>query len=90
MVNVQNIETGHRSVKRAQLRRLLTAANTNVRQRMGLKPATPVDIGPFEVEPKGTDSGQTLITALLVFYPVAASVAAILAGLYLLGGGGPA
>lgn len=89
MKNAQNIETGHRSVKRAQLRRLFTAANTNVRQRMGLKPATPVEPGPFEIEPKATDSGQTLITALLVFYPVAASVAAIIAGIYLLGGPGP-
>ena len=41
------------------------------------------------IEPKATDSGQTLITALLVFYPVAASVAAIIAGIYLLGGPGP-
>lgn len=87
-MKVQSVEIGQKTVKRAQLRRLLTAANSNMRQRMKLKPAAAVEPGPFEIEPKGPDSGQTLITALLVFYPVAASVAAILAGLYLLGGGG--
>jgi hypothetical protein len=83
----QTIETGHDAVKRGQLKRLLRAANSNIRQKIGFRPVVTVKPGPFDVEPQAIGASQTLVTALLVIYPVAGSVAAILAGLYLVGSG---
>jgi hypothetical protein len=79
----QNSQNAGRS---SQLRRLLRAANSNIRGKVGLKP------GPFDasaLKENGADARSTLITGLLVIYPLVASAGAVLAGLWFLGVSGP-
>jgi hypothetical protein len=95
---------GRKTGRRGQLRRLLRAANSNIRQRAGLEAAGPrsdagdtrpgaVTPGPFDApvfrEGEDRDPVHALITGLLVVYPVFASVAVVLAGLWLLGSSRP-
>ena len=54
--------------------------------KVGLKP------GPFDasaLKESGADAKSTLITGLLVIYPLVASAGAVLAGLWFLGASGP-
>ena len=74
---------GQKAGKRAKLRRLFRAANSNVRGRIALKPG-PFDAAEFRSK-GGAHPGHALITGLLVIYPVLASVAVVLAGMWLLG-----
>ena len=65
---------------------MLRAANSNIRHKVGLKP------GPFDasaLKESGADATSTLITGLLVIYPLVASAGAVLAGLWFLGASGP-
>jgi hypothetical protein len=82
-MELQALASGQKTGKRAQLRRLLRAANSNVRGRVALKPG-PFDAAAFRKESAG-HPGHALITGLLVIYPVLASVAVVLAGMWLLG-----
>ena len=79
--------TGHETVRPARLKRLLSAANSNLRSKVGLRP------GPFlnasELKQAGNHPGHALITGLLVVYPVFASVAVVVAGLWFLGASNP-
>ena len=80
------LETGHHAGRSSQLRRLLRAANSNIRSTVGLKP------GPFDasaLKEGGADARNTLITGLLVIYPLVAAAGAVLAGLWFLGASGP-
>ena len=64
------IESGHHAGRSGQLRRMLRAANSNIRHKVGLKP------GPFDasaLKENGADARSTLITGLLVIYPLVAS-----------------
>jgi hypothetical protein len=87
------IESGQRPGKSGQLKRLLRAANSNIRHRVGLQSAG-LKPGPFDASELRSDggagSGHALVTGLLVIYPVLASVAAVLAGFWFLGASGPA
>ena len=78
----QAITNGHETGKPRRFNRFLRAANSNLRGTIALK------AGPFltasELKQPG-GSGQALIMALLVIYPVLASVAVVIAGMYLLG-----
>jgi hypothetical protein len=79
----QNSQQAGRS---GQLRRMLRAANSNIRTKVGLKS------GPFDasaLKENGADAKGTLITGLLVIYPLVASAGAVLAGLWFLGASGP-
>ncbi|MCX7306272.1 MAG: hypothetical protein NTV73_18355 [Hyphomicrobiales bacterium] len=53
------------------------------------KPASQVKAGPFDVSPALSDTTTTmsdaLITGLLIVYPVAATVAAVVVGLFIAG-----
>jgi hypothetical protein len=69
--------------------RLLRAANSNIREKMRSAPAAGVEPGPFEAVPRGNSPSLALITGLLVIYPVFASVAIVLAGLWFIDGAGP-
>ena len=54
---------------------MLRAANSNIRHKVGLKP------GPFDasaLKESGADATNTLITGLLVIYPLVASAGAVL------------
>ena len=80
------VESGHQAGRSGQLRRLLRAANSNIRNTVGLK------AGPFDasaLKESGADARNTLITGLLVIYPLVASAGAVLAGLWFLGTSGP-
>jgi hypothetical protein len=82
----QSLRNGQYAGRRGQIRRLLRAANSNIRTTVGLKP------GPFDasaLKDSGADARSTLITGLLVIYPLVASAGAVLAGLWLLGASGP-
>jgi hypothetical protein len=83
----QAVANGHKTGRRAQLRRLLRAANSNMRGRVALQPG-PFDAAEFRNE-NASHAGQALITGLLVIYPVVASVAVVLAGMWLLGTSNP-
>jgi hypothetical protein len=83
----QALVNGHKAGKRARLTRLLCAANSNVRGRACLKPG-PFDAAEFREDNAG-HPGHALITGLLVIYPVLASVAVVLAGMWLLGVSNP-
>ena len=79
-------KSGHQAGRNGQLRRLLRAANSNIRNTVGLK------AGPFDasaLKEGGADARNTLITGLLVIYPLVASAGAVLAGLWFLGASGP-
>ena len=79
-------ESGQHAGRSAQLRRILRAANSNIRHTVGLK------AGPFDasaLKENGADTTSTLITGVLVIYPLVASAGAVLAGLWLLGSSGP-
>jgi hypothetical protein len=103
MLTSKAITGGHKSGRRGQLQRLLSAANSNVRRRAGLKPSAPaaagakrdgtVAPGPFDAtafrQEQSNSPLQALFTGLLVVYPVFASVAVVLAGLWLLGSSRP-
>ena len=82
-MEAQAIINGQKTGRRAQLKRLLRAANSNIRGRTSLKP------GPFDAveftKQNASHPGHALITGLLVIYPVFASVAVVLAGMWLLG-----
>jgi|EndMetStandDraft_7_1072992.scaffolds.fasta_scaffold999786_1 hypothetical protein len=81
-----SLETGHDAGNGGQLRRMLRAANSNLRNTVGLEP------GPFDasaLKEDGSDAKSTLITGVLVIYPLVASAGAVLAGLWLLGSSGP-
>lgn len=82
-MELRALANGQGTGKRAQLRRLLRAANSNVRGRIALKPG-PFDAADFRNK-GGAHPGHALITGLLVIYPVLASVAVVLAGMWLLG-----
>ena len=80
-MNTHPIETGRHSGRRGQFRRLLRAANSNMRHKTGLRP------GPFDASPLKDEGGHTtstLITGLLVIYPLLASAGVVLAGFLLL------
>jgi len=80
-MNTHSIESGRHSSGRGQLRRLLCAANSNRRHRTGLEP------GPFDASPlkdERSNATSTLITGLLVIYPLLASAGVVLAGFLLL------
>ena len=80
-MNTHPIETGRHSGGRGQFRRLLRAANSNMRHKTGLRP------GPFDASPLKDEGGHTtstLITGLLVIYPLLASAGVVLAGFLLL------
>ena len=79
----QALANGRKTGKRTQIRRLLRAANSNIRGRVVLKPG-PFDASEFRSRNAG-HPGHALITGLLVIYPVLASVAVVLAGMWLLG-----
>ena len=83
----QSLINGHKTGRRSQLRRLLRAANSNVRGRVAMKPG-PFDAAEFRKDNAG-HPGHALITGLLVIYPVLASVAVVLAGMWLLGVSNP-
>ena len=78
----QFLTNGQAPGKRGQLRRLFRAANSNIRQRVLIKPA--MKPGPFEAAPQenANHPGHALLTGLLVVYPVFASVAIVLASLW--------
>jgi hypothetical protein len=81
-----HIESGQHTGSGNQLRRMLRAANSNIRHTVGLK------AGPFDasaLKESGAETTSTLITGLLVIYPLVASAGAVLAGLWLLGSSGP-
>ena len=81
-----SIESGHHAGRGGQLRRMLRAANSNIRHKVGLKP------GPFDasaLNESGADARNILITGLLVIYPLVASAGAVLAGMWFLGASGP-
>jgi hypothetical protein len=82
----QPLKNGQHAGRIGQLRRMLRAANSNIRTKVGLKP------GPFDasaLKESSADARSTLITGLLVIYPLAASAGAVLAGLWFLGASGP-
>ena len=82
----QLLQNAQNTGRRGQIRRLLRAANSNIRHTVGLKP------GPFDasaLKQDGADARSTLITGLLVIYPLVASAGAVLAGLWFLGASGP-
>jgi hypothetical protein len=84
MLSVRTLTSGHETGKGSRLKRLFRAANSNLRGKASLKP------GPFldAAELKRAGSGHpvhALITGLLVIYPVFASVAVVVAGMWLLG-----
>ena len=65
---------------------MLRAANSNIRHKVWLKP------GPFDasaLKESGADVRNTLMTGLLVIYPLVASAGAVLAGMWFLGASGP-
>jgi hypothetical protein len=84
----QILTNGRITGRRAQFRRLLSAANSNIRGRVGPKPG-PFDASEFRSK-SASHPGHALITGLLVIYPVLASVAVVLAGMWLLGTSNPA
>jgi hypothetical protein len=91
-MNPQAIRTGHKTGRSARLQRLLRAANSNLRNKVGLRVA--LKPGPFlnasELKrASGNHPGHALITGLLVVYPVFASVAVVIAGMWLLGASNP-
>ena len=82
-----SIESGQHAGRGGQLRRMLSAANFNIRNKVGPKS------GPFDassLKGNGADTTSTLITGLLVIYPLVASAGAVLVGLWFLGASGPA
>jgi len=81
-----SLQSGQHAGRSGQFRRMLRAANSNIRTKVGLKP------GPFDasaLKENGADARSTLITGLLVIYPLVASAGAVLAGLWFLGASGP-
>ena len=84
----QPLLNGQKTGKRARIRRLLSAANSNIRGRAVLKPG-PFDAAEFRNE-NANHPMHALVTGLLVIYPVLASVAVVLAGMWLLGVSHPA
>ena len=65
---------------------MLRAAKSTLRHQGGLKP------GPFDASALiegGADVRNTLMTGLLVIYPLVASAGAVLAGMWFLGASGP-
>ena len=79
---------GQKTGKRARIRRLLSAANSNIRGRAALKPG-PFDATEFQSQ-NANHPVHALVTGLLVIYPVLASVAVVVAGMWLLGVSHPA
>jgi hypothetical protein len=84
----QPFENGQKAGRRARIKRLLNAANFNMRGRAVPKPG-PFDAAEFREE-NASHPGHALITGLLVIYPVLASVAVVVAGMWLLGVSHPA
>lgn len=87
-MSAQTFENGHKPGKRARIRRLLRAANTNARGSATLKPG-PFDANEFQQQ-NADHPIHALVTGLLVIYPVLASVAVVVAGMWLLGASHPA
>ena len=81
----------HRQIKHRQIKRLLRAAN--ICQKIGLKPAAeprPRSFNASELDESIYSPANTLLAALLIIYPVVASVAVALAGMWFLASTGPA
>ena len=88
----QPIVNGRKTGSRRQIKRLLRAANSNIRQKIGFKSADKPKSGSFdalELEERIYSPANTLLAALLIIYPVVASVAVALAGMWFLGSTGP-
>jgi hypothetical protein len=84
---------GRKTGKHRQIKRLLRAANSNICQKIGLKPAAEPRPGSFngsELDESIYSPANTLLAALLIIYPVVASVAVALAGMWFLASTGPA
>lgn len=79
---------GHETGGRCRVLRMLSAANSNDREKARRAPPSGVKPGPFEMSPAGNSPSLALITALLVVYPVFASVAIVIAGFWFLGPSG--
>jgi hypothetical protein len=87
----QAIINGRKTGSSRQIRRLLRAANSNIRQKIGFKPAAKPRPGSFNASDESIYSpANTLLAALLIIYPVVASVAVALAGMWFLASAGPA
>jgi len=84
----QPLANGHKTGTRTHIKRLFRAANSNMDGRAELKPG-PFDAAEFR-EQNANHSVHALVTGLLVIYPVLASVAVVLAGMWLLGVSHPA
>jgi hypothetical protein len=84
MLNVRTLTSGHETGKRSRLKRLFCAANSNLRGKVSLKPGPFLDARELKQAGRGHPV-HALITALLVVYPVFASVAVVIAGMWLLG-----
>lgn len=78
----QAITNGQQTVRPKRFNRLLRAANSNLRGKISIKAGPFLSASELK-QPAGP--GQALVMGLLVIYPVVASVAAVLAGMYLLG-----
>jgi hypothetical protein len=79
---------GHDTGGRCRVLRMLSAANSNNRQKARRAPPSRVRPGPFEVSASGSSPSLALITAVLVVYPVFASVAIVIAGFWFIGPSG--
>jgi hypothetical protein len=79
---------GHETGGRCRVLRMLSAANSNSREKSRRTPPSDLRPGPFEMSPAGNSPSLALITALLVVYPVFASVAIVIAGFWFLGPSG--
>ena len=89
----QAIMNGRKTGKHRQIKRLLHAANSNICQKIGLKPAAeprPRSFNASELDESIYSPANTLLAALLIIYPVVASVAVALAGMWFLASTGPA
>ena len=80
-MNTHPIESGRHSGRRGQLRRLLRAANSNMRHGTASSPARSTHQA---LKDEGSNATSTLITGLLVIYPLLASASVVLAGSLLL------
>ena len=86
------IMTGRKTGSRRQIKRLLRVANSNICQKIGLRSAAGLKPGSFdasELDERLYSPANTLLAALLIIYPVVASVAVALAGMWFLGSTGP-
>jgi hypothetical protein len=91
-MRLQAIINGRKTGSRRQIKRLLRAANSNICQKIGLKPPAELKPGSFdasELDERIYNPANTLLAALLIIYPVVASVAVALAGMWFLGSTGP-